>query len=189
MPQDRHVWKPPHLQSNGPAPRGSAPAIREQTLLGNFWGCHQDERARLPASEQVATSWVRTCVSTSERARTLSLSVTPTGQPTAALSLPRPLLAQAGQGLPTQSARGVRAAPPHGREGDPVSSRRHPGPTTPSSHHGPHFGPIEALEGGQRGTDLFAMLAKRATSPGAGSTRFPHSPVPALAPQPCPTLA
>ena len=54
-------------------------------------------------------------MSTSEWARTLSLSVTPTGRPTAALSLPRPLLAQAGQGLPAQSTwwgGGVRAAPP-----------------------------------------------------------------------------
>lgn len=40
-----------------------------------------------------------------------------------------------------------------------------------------------------RGVPTTARLAKRATSPGAGSTGFPHSPEPALAPQPCPTLA
>ena len=130
-------------------------------------------------------------MSTSEWARTLSLSVTPTGRPTAALSLPRPLLAQAGQGLPAQSTwwgGGCQGCASPGGEADPVSSRRHPGPTTPSSHRGPHFGPCEALEG-DRGVPTTARLAERATSQGAGSTGFPHSSVPALAPRPCPTLA
>lgn len=146
----RHTCSPMALHPGGLQP-GSAPASREQTLLENFWDCNQDKRACLPAIEQVAAGWVRTCMSTSEWARTLSVSMTPTGQPTTALSLPRPLLAQAGKGPPTQSVGGgggggQGCASPSG-EGDLVSSGRHRGPTTPSSHRGPHFGPSEALEG------------------------------------------
>ena len=110
--QDRRGWKPPHLQPNGPASRGSAPDSREQTLLGNFWGCHQDKRARLPASEQVAAGWVRTCVSTPKRARTLSLSVTPYG-PAHRCPLPSEAPAGPGGAGPAHAERrGVRAAPP-----------------------------------------------------------------------------
>lgn len=74
-----------------------------------------------------------------------------------------------------------------GGEADPVSSRRHPGPTTPPPTVDPTLAPVRLSTG--TGVSTTARLAERATSPGAGSTEFPHSSVPALAPQPCPTLA
>lgn len=145
----RHTCSPMALHPGGLQP-GSAPASREQTLLENSWDCNQDKRARLPASEQVAAGWVQTCMSTSKWARTLSVSMTPTGQPTTALSLPRPRWPRRGRACPRRvpagAGGGQGCASPSG-EGDLVSSRRHRGPTTPSSHHGPHFGPSEALEG------------------------------------------
>ena len=92
-----------------------------------------------------------------------------------------------GRACPRRAPGGQGCTSP-GREGDLVSSRRHPGPTTPPPTMDPTLAPLRPSRA-DRGVPTTARLAKRATSPGAGSTRFPHSPVPVLAPQPCPTLA